>query len=138
MSTFKDAEEVYDCLGKMFEIAVHDPQFVEATKGGDLVVRLTMTDPASTILIDFPGQKVTCGAAADGAPFTVELSMSADNSHKFWLGKLNLTLAMATKKAKMTGSRSKALKLLPLTKPLFATYEQLLQEAGRQDLLTPA
>lgn len=138
MSTFKDAEEVYDCLGKMFEIAVHDPQFVEATKGGDLVVRLTMTDPASTILIDFPGQKVTCGTAADGAPFTVELSMSADNSHKFWLGKLNLTLAMATKKAKMTGSRSKALKLLPLTKPLFATYEQLLQEAGRQDLLTPA
>ena len=138
MSTFKDAEEVYDCLGKMFEIAVHDPQFVEATKGGDLVVRLTMTDPASTILIDFPGQKVTCGAAADGTPFTVELSMSADNSHKFWLGKLNLTLAMATQKAKMTGSRSKALKLLPLTKPLFATYEQLLQKAGRQDLLTPA
>jgi putative sterol carrier protein len=136
MSTFKDAEEVYECLGKMFEIAVHEPQFVEATKGGDLVVRLTMTDPASTILIDFPGQKVSCGSAADGAPSTVELSMTADNSHKFWLGKLNLTLAMAQKKAKMTGSRTKALKLLPLTKPLFATYEQLLKEAGRQDLLT--
>jgi putative sterol carrier protein len=135
MSTFKDAEEVYGYLGRMFEVAVHDPQFVEATKNGDLVVRLTMTDPASTVLIDFPGQKVTCGEAAEGVPSTVELRMSADNSHKFWLGKLNLTLAMAQKKAKMTGSRTKALKLLPLTKPLFATYEQLLQEAGRQDLL---
>jgi putative sterol carrier protein len=137
MSTFKNEEEVYSYLGKMFEIAVNEPQFVAATKDGDLVVRLTMTDPASTILIDFPGQKVTCGEAADGAPFTVELSMTADNSHKFWLGKLNLTLAMAQKKAKMTGSRTKALKLLPLTKPLFATYQQLLKEAGRQDLLTP-
>ena len=135
MSTFKDADEVYGYLGKMFEIAVQDPQFVNATKDGDLVVRLSMTDPGSTILIDFPGQKVSCGGATEGAPSTVELSMSADNSHKFWLGKLNLTLAMAKGKAKMSGSRSKALKLLPLTKPLFAQYEQLLQEAGRQDLL---
>ena len=137
MSTFNNADEVYGYLGKMFEIAVNEPQFVEATKNGDLVVRLTMTDPASTILIDFPGQNVTCGEAAEGAPSTVELKMTADNSHKFWLGKLNLTLAMAQGKAKMTGSRTKALKLLPLTKPLFATYQQLLQEAGRQDLLTP-
>jgi putative sterol carrier protein len=136
MSTFKDAEEVYAYLGRMFEIAVNDSQFINATKGGDLVVRLTMTDPASTLVIDFPGQKVTCGEAAEGVPSTVELKMSADNSHKFWLGKLNLTLAMAQGKAKMTGSRTKALKLLPLTKPLFATYGQLLQDAGRQDLLT--
>jgi hypothetical protein len=28
--------------------------------------------------------------------------MSADNGHKFWLGKLNLTLAMAQGKAKMS------------------------------------
>jgi putative sterol carrier protein len=135
MSTFKDAEEVYAYLGRMFEIAVNDPQFINATKGGDLVVRLTMTDPASTLVIDFPGQKVTCGEAAEGAPSTVELKMSADNSHKFWLGKLNLTLAMAQGKAKMTGSRTKALKLLPLTKPLFAKYEELLRDAGRDDLL---
>jgi putative sterol carrier protein len=135
MSTFKDAAEVYAYLGKMFEIAVSDPQFVEATKDGDLVVRLTQTDPDSTILIDFPGQKVACGDAADCAPSTVELRMSADNSHKFWLGKLNLTLAMAQGKAKMSGSRTKALKLLPLTKPIFAKYEELLRDAGREDLL---
>jgi putative sterol carrier protein len=135
MSTFKDPAEVYAYLGKMFEIAVNDPQFVEATKNGDLVVRLTHTDPVSTILIDFPGQKVTCGDAAEGASSTVELKMTADNSHKFWLGKLNLTLAMAQGKAKMTGSRTKALKLLPLTKPLFAKYEELLRDAGRDDLL---
>lgn len=135
MSTFKNAAEVYEYLGKMFEIAVTDPQFVEATKDGDLVVRLTQTNPDSTILIDFPGQKVTCGDAADGAPSTVDLRMSADNGHKFWLGKLNFTLAMAQGKVKMTGSRTKALKLLPLTKPLFATYEGLLRDAGRDDLL---
>jgi putative sterol carrier protein len=135
MSTFKSADEVYDYIGKMFETAVTDPPFIEATKDSELVIRLTQTDPAAVILIDFPGQKVTCGDAALGAPATVDLRMSSDDSHKFWLGKLNFTLALAQRKVKMEGSRTKALKLLPLTKPLFATYEELLRAAGRQDLL---
>ena len=135
MSTFKNADEVYDYIGKMFETAVTDPTFIEATKDSELVIKLTQTDPTATILIDFPGQKVTCGEAALGAPATVNLRMSSDDSHKFWLGKLNFTLALAQRKVKMEGSRTKALKLLPLTKPLFATYEELLRAAGRQDLL---
>lgn len=135
MSYFKNEEEVYDYIGKVFEIAVNEDQFVKATADSGLVVRLTQTDPDAVILIDFPGRKVTCGEAAAGAPSTVELKMTSDDSHKFWLGKLNLTLALAQRKAKMEGSRTKALKLLPLTKPLFAKYEDLLRQAGRDDLL---
>jgi putative sterol carrier protein len=132
---FKDADEVYEYMGRMFEIAVKDPRFVEATEGGDLVVRLNYSNPNSTILIDFPGQAVAFGADAASAKPIVELSMSTDDGHKFWLGKLNFTLAMAQRKVKMEGSAAKALKLLPLTKPLFASYEGLLREAGRDDLL---
>ena len=138
MSTFKDADEVYRYIGGMFEIAVNDPQFVEATTGGDLIVRITQTDPASTLVVDFPGRKVLVGDAADGAASTVDLQMTADDGHRFWLGKLNFTLAIAQRKVKMQGSRSKALKLLPLTKPLFASYERLLREAGRDDLIERA
>jgi hypothetical protein len=58
LSTFKNADEVYTYIGKMFEVAVADPTFVAATKDTDLVVLLTQTDPAATMLIDFPGQKV--------------------------------------------------------------------------------
>ena len=135
MSTFKDSEEVYTYIGKMFEIAVVDPTFVEATKDTDLVVLLTQTDPAARMLIDFPGQKVLCGDAAGGSSSTVQLRMSSDNSNKFWQGKLNFTLAMAQRKVKLEGKRSLALKLLPLTSPLFATYKATLREAGRDDLL---
>jgi hypothetical protein len=135
LSTFKDADEVYTYIGKMFEVAVADPTFVEATKDGGLVVLLTQTAPAATLLIDFPGQKVLCGDAALGAPSTVQLRMSSDNSNKFWQGKLNFTLAMAQRKVKLDGKRSLALKLLPLTSPLFDTYVTTLREAGREDLL---
>lgn len=135
MSAFKDADEVYAYIGKMFEIAVVDPTFVEATEETDLVVLLTQTDPVATMLIDFPGQKVLFGDAASDGRSTVRLRMSSDNSNRFWQGELNFTLAMAQRKVKLDGKRSLALKLLPLTTPLFNTYKATLREAGRHDLL---
>ena len=135
LSTFKEADEVYTYIGKMFEIAVAEPTFVEATRDTDLVVLLTQTDPAATMLIDFPGQKVLFGDAAVDGRSTVQLRMSSDNSNRFWQGKLNFTLAMAQRKVKLDGNRSLALKLLPLTTPLFGTYKATLHDAGRDDLL---
>jgi putative sterol carrier protein len=135
MSTFNDADEVYTYIGGMFEKAVHEPSFVAATKDTGLVVLLTQTAPDATLLIDFPGQKVLCGDAAVGAPSTVQLRMSSDNSNRFWQGKLNFTLAIAQRKVKLDGKRSTALKLLPLTEPLFETYKKTLTEAGRDDLI---
>ena len=135
MSTFSSADEVYEFIGGMFEKAVHEPSFVEATAGTGLVVHLLQTDPEAAMIIDFPGQKVLCGDAAAGVPSTVTLRMSSDNSNRFWQGKLNFTLAMAQRKVKLDGKRSVALKLLPLTNPLFATYIETLTDAGRTDLL---
>lgn len=135
MSTFKDADEVYAYIGKALEACVTEPTFVEATKGGTLVVLITQTDPAATILVDFPGQKVLCGDAAEGSRSTVQLKMSSDNANKFWQGKLNFTLAMAQRKVKLEGKRSTALALLPLTGPIFDKYKAILAEAGREDLL---
>lgn len=135
MSTFTDADEVYTYIGGMFERAVHEQSFIDATEGTGLIVQLTQTDPDATMIIDFPGQRVLCGAAAAGVPATVQLRMSSDNSNKFWQGKLNFTLAMAQRKVKLDGKRSVALKLLPLTQPLFAGYIQTLKDTGRDDLL---
>jgi putative sterol carrier protein len=135
MPIFKDADEVYTYIGGAFTAAVEDPAFVEATKGTGLVVRLIQTDPAAELIIDFEGQKVLTGDAADGAPSSVQLRMSSDNSNKFWQGKLNFTLAMAQRKVKLDGKRSVALKLLPLTGPIFEKYISSLKAAGREDLL---
>lgn len=135
MSTFKDAGEVYTLIGKAMEACVVEPAFVEATKDGNLVVLIKQTDPNASILVDFPGQKVLVGDAAEAADSTVLLRMSSDNANRFWQGKLNFTLAMAQRKIKLEGKRSTALGLLPLTGPIFDTYKAILTEAGRTDLL---
>lgn len=135
MSTFKDADEVYTLIGKAMEACVVEPRFVEATKDGNLVVLIKQTDPNASILVDFPGQKVLVGDAAEAADSTVLLRMSSDNANRFWQGKLNFTLAMAQRKIKLEGKRSTALGLLPLTGPIFDTYKAILADAGRSDLL---
>jgi len=60
--------------------------------------------------------------------------MSSDNSNLFWQGKAELHAGHAQRKVKLDGKRSVALKLLPLTAPLFDTYKTTLYEAGRHDL----
>jgi putative sterol carrier protein len=135
LSAFKDADEVYTFIGGMFEKATKMPSFIETTEGTGLVILLKQTDPDATMLIDFPGQKVLTGAEAEAGKSTVQLRMSSDNANRFWQGKLNFTLAMAQRKVKLDGKRSVALKLLPLTQPLFAEYKAQLTAAGRDDLI---
>lgn len=139
MTVFSDTDEVNACIGKMFEEVVKEPEFIRATEGSGLVVRLNYTGPDTVMLIDFPGQVVRYGEDAEHATnATVDLYMASDDAHSFWLGKLNFPVAMARKKIRMEGSTAKALKLLPLTKPLFAAYEKLLRDTGRTELLAKA
>ncbi|WP_329410442.1 SCP2 sterol-binding domain-containing protein [Nocardia vinacea] len=139
MAVFSDTQEANSYIGKMFEGVVNDPEFVRATAESGLVIRLNYNDPDTTVLVDFPGQVVKYGDEAVGATnATVDLYMTCDDAHAFWLGKLNFPIAMARRKIRMEGSTAKALKLLPLTKPMFAAYEKLLRDNGREDLIEKA
>ena len=68
----------------------------------------------------------------------IVMVMEADTAHKFWLGKVNVTMALARGQMKAKGPVAKVLKLVPLTKPIFPRYRQMLEEAGRQDLIDEA
>ena len=61
--------------------------------------------------------------------------MEADTAHKFWLGKVNVTMALAHGQMKAKGPVAKILKLVPLVKPVFPRYKQQLEAAGRDDLV---
>ena len=56
------------------------------------------------------------------------MSMEADTAHKFWLGKVNVTMALAKGQMKAKGPVAKILKLVPLVKPVFPRYQKMLEE----------
>ena len=61
----------------------------------------------------------------------VVMTMDADTAHRFWLGKVNVTVALARGQMKAKGPVAKILKLVPLVKPVFPRYRQQLEERPR-------
>ena len=64
----------------------------------------------------------------------VTMTMAADTAHRFWLGQVNVTVALARGEIKASGPVAKILKLVPLTKPVFPRYKAQLLAQGRADL----
>ena len=139
MGYFQNEQEVYDTLGKLFESLRDDPELFPKFQRADTIVRYEFREPDSQITVKMlagePGQ-------VDLGPSELEpevtMSMEADTAHRFWLGKVNITVALARGQIKAQGPVAKVLKLVPLVKPVFPRYKKQLEEQGRQDLLEAA
>jgi hypothetical protein len=130
---FKDADEVYRYIGGIFEEGVKDPEIGQQLANSGVVLRLDYRDPEATILVDMPARTVVNGADRT-APATVVLSMKSDVAHRFWLGQVNLSMALAKGEMRAKGPVPQILKLIPVAKQLFPRYRTLLESAGRFDL----
>lgn len=133
MPVFKDSAEVYRYLGGVFHEAAADPAMVQRFKSTGVVLKITITDPDATLVVDMPNEKVYEGTAPVDP--TIELRMTADDGHRFWLGQLNLAVALARGKVAAVGSTGTLLKLVPMARELFPRYRQRLLAEGRDDLL---
>ena len=141
MGVFKDEAEVYRYLGRIFQTGLDDPELGPKLRKVGSVLKLNQTDPDSTILIDFGEGIVQLGEDGEPKvtrPIDAELDMKADVAHRFWLGKVNVALAMAKGQIRNKGKVSAVMRVVPITKPLFGTYERILREDGRADLVDAA
>ena len=136
MATFKDADEVYQTVGAFLDDITHSddigPKFVASKTS----FHIHYSEPTADMLIDCTQEPpvVTCGEGV-GEGAEIQLTMAADDGHKFWLGKLNMTIAMAKGQVKAKGPVSKMMKLLPAMRPAFPRYTEFLKAHGRTDLL---
>jgi len=135
---FQNPQDVYDNIGKIFEEAIADPEIGPKTKEAGLTIRFNFTEPDSVIYVDFAEGNVFFGDAAPDTEAAIRMGMKADDANKFWLGKLNLVMAMAKGQVRAKGSVPEMLKMLPLAKPLYARYEATLRANGRGDLIAAA
>jgi SCP-2 sterol transfer family len=136
MSTFKDTAEVYAVQGAFLDAVTKDPQLRAKFVGANTSFLVNYTDPEARILVDCTQDPpvVTTGVPAD-TQAEIGLRMGADEGHKFWLGQLNMTAAMARRKVAISGSMTKAMKLLPAMKPAFPRYKAFLEANGFADKL---
>ena len=129
MPYFKDADEVYAYIGKLFEDLAADDELAPKFRKANTIVQYQYRNPDSQITVNLregdDGQ-VDCGETTMEPE--VIMSMEADTAHKFWLGKVNVTMAIARGEIKPQGPVSKILKLVPLTRPVFPMYREMVAE----------
>lgn len=140
MATFKDADQLYDLLGGLFNELTQDPNIAEKFAASGLVIRFVYTEPDSEIWLDASKKDpnalgVICGPA-EGLEAEVEMGMKADVAHQFWLGNVNLMVALTRKQIVAKGPIPKIMKLLPVIKPAYAVYQNMLRERGLEEMIT--
>jgi putative sterol carrier protein len=133
---FKDADEVYAYIGRLFEELAEDEELAPKFRKANTIVQYQYREPESQItvkLIEDEEGQVDCGETTMEPE--VVMTMDADTAHRFWLGNVNATVALARGQMKAKGPVAKILKMVPLVKPVFPRYRAILEQAGRKDLL---
>ena len=136
MTYFKDAQDVYDTMGKLFVDLSKDEELGPRFRKANTIVQYDYSEPDSTITVRLQeGQPGDVDFGETEMEPEVVMSMEADTAHRFWLGRVNVTVALARGQIKASGPVAKILKLVPLTKPVFPRYKAQLEAQGRDDLL---
>lgn len=129
MAVFANTEKMYEVLGSLFEALLKDPtagpKFIES----EIIIKFDINDPAGQIwLSNEDGGTVTCGSAS--LKPTIEMTLSGDTCHKFWLQQIAMPVALAKGLIKAKGPMPKVIKLLPLLKPAYAAYPDIAKKHG--------
>jgi putative sterol carrier protein len=135
LAYFKDAQEVYDTIGRLFRDLANDKELAPKFRQANTIVRYEYRDPDAVVTVRLQEEKpgdVDFGESEMEPEVT--MSMDADTAHRFWLGQVNVTVALARGQIKASGPVAKILRLVPLTKPVFPRYKAQLEAQGRADL----
>jgi len=137
MGVYKNQQEFEAILSKLWDKIFDTPAIVQSVSGVKLIARFRYTDYPSALYIDISGDipRYYFNPEKEVQP-DVDMILSSETSHLFWMEDLNVPMAIATRKIIPKGSVQKALKLIPALKPAFALYPEVLKEFGREDLLT--
>ena len=131
MATFANAQQVYDTIGLFLDQLTKDPEVGPKFVAADTSFLVQYSDPDCSMLVDATVDPPVVTMNPDPARETeISLAMAADDGHDFWLGNLNMALALAKGKVKVTGPISKIMKLLPAMRPAFPKYKVFLEERG--------
>lgn len=136
MAVFTDSEHLYSILVPFFEKLKTDSEIGPKIMASGLIIQFRYTEPEAIITIHCPDEKVLKGEI-EIQP-TVTMSMKADTAHKFWLGNLNLMVALTKREIIAKGPIASTMKLLPIIKNSYSMYKEFLTEIGMEETINPA
>jgi putative sterol carrier protein len=135
LPTFSSSDELYTVMVGFLREMADDPELAPKFRAARVSLRLEHTDPEASFLIDTTQKPPAVHAPAGDRASDVQLAMSADDGHLFWLGELAVMPALASKRVVVTGQMMKMMGLLPAMEPAFKKYRAYLEANGYADKL---
>ena len=130
MAVFENHEIFKKVIVGFFNLLGDTPLVADKLMASKMVIRFIYTDPDLVVVVDCSGDAVDVRPDDTDTKALVEMSMKADIAHKFWFGKVNLTMALTRRQMVAKGPVPRILKLLPAIKPSYAMYPKYLDENG--------
>jgi alkyl sulfatase BDS1-like metallo-beta-lactamase superfamily hydrolase len=134
MPYFTEIQPFYDAIQELFVKLTDDPAIKQKALDSELVVRFIYRDPEGEVWIDCTGDEVKVLPGTQDLTADATLTMETDTAHKFWLGKLNLIKSLTSGEIESEGSVPRMLKLLPVIKPAFKIYPEVLKSMGLESI----
>lgn len=134
MAFFRDEAELYERLGRLMRLLVEAEEVGPRLAAVDTTVRWDYSDPAATITVRLTSADVRIDCGKSELEAEVRVAMDAEVGHRFWLGRANVAVALARGQIRASGPINKILGLLPLIKPAFPIYRQMLIDEGCDDM----
>ena len=129
-----DAREFRVVIDRAFELMSTDPDMGPKLREAETPQRFEFPDVDLVVNINardevVDGQNLVW-EWSDDVPWEpeVKMSMDSDVANRYFQGKENVAMAIARRRIKTSGNVKKALALIPITKPVYAMYREMLEK----------
>ncbi len=132
MAAFRSAREFREVMDQVFTLMSEDEEMGPKLRDADVPQRFEFDDVDLVL-------NVRAGRPEEGANLAwewtddvewkpkVKMAMSSETANKYFQGKENIPVAIARRRIKTGGDVKAALALMPITKPVFARYRELVE-----------
>ena len=141
---FKSKAEFVEIMDDLFERMSTDPKMGPKLAAARVPQRWAFTDYKLALNVTYADAKsakkghflkwVWGDKNCDWEPVVV-MKMESEIANRYFQGKENVPLAIARGRIKASGSVPKALKLIPISKPIYGIYREMLEDKGHNHLL---
>jgi hypothetical protein len=131
-AAFQSTDEFREVIDQIFAMMDEDPDMGPKLRDADVPQRFEFTDVDMVVNIRAAGEEEDGNLHwewtddVDWDP-RVRMAMSSETANRYFQGKENVAVAIARRRIKSGGDVKAALSLIPITKPIYARYRDLVE-----------
>jgi hypothetical protein len=130
MAEFKSSKEFKEVMDRTFALMRDDPDMGPKLREANTPQRFEFTDLDLVVNVRAggPDEPNLAWEWSDDIAWEpqVKMAMSSETANKYFQGKENVAIAIARRRIKAGGDVKAALALIPVTKPLYARYREMV------------